>query len=236
MILLVDNYDSFVYNLKRYLVRLGQQVVVMRNDQLDLDDPALTGYEAIVISPGPQSPDQAGDCLELVRRLHDQVPMLGVCLGHQAIWQALGGRIIRAKVPMHGRASQIQFVESAMWAGLPNPFSAARYHSLVADPSTQPLGLRVTAWSDDREVMAIQHERLPVFGFQFHPESILTQSGYQLLRNFLVAANVPNVTGALPTNDLFGATSSMLGSAHPATPIAAPNSDPLAVFPGRGWS
>jgi GMP synthase-like glutamine amidotransferase len=115
-----------------------------------------------------------------------------------------------------------------MWAGLPNPFSAARYHSLVADPSTQPLGLRVTAWSDDREVMAIQHERLPVFGFQFHPESILTQSGYQLLRNFLVAAHVPNVSGELPTNDL-------LGNEQPATPIGQ-DSNPLAVFPGSGWS
>jgi anthranilate synthase/aminodeoxychorismate synthase-like glutamine amidotransferase len=184
MILLVDNYDSFVYNLKRYLVRLGQQVVVARNDQLDLDDPALAQYEAMVISPGPQSPDEAGVCLELVRRFHERVPMLGVCLGHQAIWQALGGRIVRAKTPVHGRGSMIDFMASAIFAGMESPFMAGRYHSLVAEPSLPPVGLKVTAWSAEHEIMAFEHERWPLYGLQFHPESILTVAGYQLLHNF----------------------------------------------------
>jgi len=190
MILLVDNYDSFVYNLKRYLVRLGQEVVVQRNDQVDLNEDLVGKYQAIVISPGPQSPDQAGVCLELVRRFYEQVPMLGVCLGHQAIWQALGGRILRAKKPVHGRSSAIHFKPSALFAEIENPFIAARYHSLVADPTTQPLGLKVIAWSEEHEVMPIEHERFPLFGVQFHPESILTVAGYRLLRNFLAVAGV----------------------------------------------
>ena len=186
MILLVDNYDSFVYNLRRYLERLGQEVVVVRNDQLDLSESAIEQYEAIVVSPGPQSPDQAGACIELVKRFHQNVPMLGVCLGHQVMWQALGGRIIRARTPIHGRASEIHFESSAMFAGMSGPFRAARYHSLVADPSLAPPDLRVAAWSDDQEIMAFEHKRFPMFALQFHPESILTPCGYQLLQNFLV--------------------------------------------------
>jgi len=238
MILLVDNYDSFVYNLKRYLVRLGQEVVVARNDQLDLDDPALLAYEAIVISPGPQSPDEAGVCLELVRRFHECVPMLGVCLGHQAIWQALGGRIVRAKTPIHGRGSSIHFKPSAMFGGMENPFTAGRYHSLVADPGTQPLGLKVTAWSAEHEIMAFEHDRWPLYGLQFHPESILTLAGYQLLRNFLLAARVANVAGALPTNDLLdtGSVTSLLLDQDPMGAVLRDDSsDPFAVFPGSDW-
>ncbi len=234
MILLVDNYDSFVYNLKRYLVRLGQQVVVARNDQLDLEDDAVAKYEAIVISPGPQSPDQAGQCLELIRRFHERVPMLGVCLGHQAIWQALGGRIVRAKVPIHGRPSKIRFSASPMFTGLANPFSAARYHSLVVDRLTQPPSLRVTAWSEDHEVMALEHERLPVFGLQFHPESILTDGGYQLLRNFLVAARVANVPEEWPTTDLLD-TVSIASVSDSVASQGKVDSDPFAVFPGSDW-
>jgi anthranilate synthase component II len=234
MILLVDNYDSFVYNLKRYLVRLGQEVVVARNDQLNLDDDLVAKYEAIVISPGPQSPDQAGVCLELIRRFHDRIPMLGVCLGHQAIWQALGGRIIRAKTPIHGRASAIRFEPSSMFVEIDNPFIVARYHSLVADPTTQPPGLNVTAWSEDDQIMAIEHERFPLFGLQFHPESILTVAGYQLLRNFLVAAGVANVNVALPTNDLFDA-GSVTVSNKSLLKTDESDSDPIAVFPGSNW-
>ncbi|MDX1930846.1 MAG: aminodeoxychorismate/anthranilate synthase component II [Pirellulaceae bacterium] len=237
MILLVDNYDSFVYNLKRYLVRLGQEVVVVRNDQVDLEEDLVAKYQAIVISPGPQSPDQAGVCLELIRRFHERVPMLGICLGHQAIWQALGGRIIRAKTPIHGRSSSIQFkpssmFASSMFAGIDNPFVAARYHSLVADPTTQPLGLKVSAWSEDHEIMAIEHERFPLFGLQFHPESILTESGYQLLRNFLVLAGVDTASGVLPPSDYSGVWPT---SAKPAGKAEAEEAKPFAVFPGSKW-
>lgn len=234
MILLVDNYDSFVYNLKRYLVRLGQRVVVVRNDQIDFDDDLVAKYLAIVISPGPQSPDQAGGCLELIRRFHDRLPMLGVCLGHQAIWQAFGGGIIRAKTPVHGRASPIHFKPSAMFSDIENPFIAARYHSLVANPTTQPLGLKVTAWSEDHEIMAIEHERLPVFGLQFHPESILTIDGYQLLRNFLVAAGVASEASSLPANDSLDMTSKIVTN-DAAKTSADKDSDPFAVFPGSNW-
>ena len=236
MILLVDNYDSFVYNLKRYLVRLGQQVAVVRNDQLDLDDPAIAACEAIVISPGPQSPDQAGVCLELIRRFYEHVPMLGVCLGHQAIWQALGGRIVRAEMPIHGRATPIRFADSRLFTGLENPFSAARYHSLVADPTTQPAGLRVTAWSDKREIMAVEHPCLPVFGMQFHPESILTHCGSQLLRNFLIAAQVANVPDNWPPSDLLVRASTANPGESPTSAAAEDeDSDPFAVFPGSDW-
>lgn len=230
-ILLVDNYDSFVYNLKRYLVRLGQQVIVVRNDQLDLEDDLVAKYQAIVISPGPQSPDQAGVCLELIRRFHERVPMLGICLGHQAIWQALGGRIIRAKTPIHGRTSSVHFKPSSMFSGIDNPFIAARYHSLVADPTTQPRGLKVTAWSEDHEIMAIEHDRFPLFGLQFHPESILTEAGYQLLRNFLVAAKCDTATGVLPPRDYSGTLPAV------TKPIVKDGDDAnsFAVFPGSKW-
>lgn len=253
MILLVDNYDSFVYNLKRYLVRLGQQVVVVRNDELDLDELELgardlssqdigargrLAYEAIVISPGPQSPDEAGVCLELVRRFHERIPMLGVCLGHQAIWQALGGRIVRAKTPVHGRGSAIHFKPSAMFAEMESPFIAGRYHSLVADPSTQPAGLRVTAWSADDDIMAFEHERWPLYGLQFHPESILTVAGYQLLRNFLQAAGVAGVVGDLPTNDLMDGEQATALWSEPsllAEEVREDEGDSFAVFPGSDW-
>ena len=232
MILLVDNYDSFVYNLKRYLVRLGQEVIVVRNDQLDLEDDLVAKYQAVVISPGPQSPDQAGVCLELIRRFHERVPMLGICLGHQAIWQALGGRIIRAKTPIHGRTSSVHFKPSTMFAGIDNPFVAARYHSLVADPTTQPLGLKVTAWSEDHEIMGIEHERFALFGLQFHPESILTEAGYQLLRNFLVAAKCDTVAGVLPPRDYSGALPAV---AKPAGKGDGDDASSFAVFPGSKW-
>ncbi len=238
MILLIDNYDSFVYNLKRYLVRLGQQVVVVRNDQLDLDDPEIAAYEAIVISPGPRSPDDAGVCLELVRRFFERVPMLGVCLGHQTIWQALGGLIVRAKTPVHGRGSLVHFKSSALFTGIESPFMAGRYHSLVADPSMLPSGLKVTAWSEDHEIMAFEHERWPLFGVQFHPESILTVAGYQMLHNFLKAARVANLKDVLPASDLLNIDSlPALGLDRNAAESAVleDDSDPFAVFPGSDW-
>ncbi len=230
MILLVDNYDSFVYNLRRYLLRLGQEIIVVRNDQLNLDDPAMVQFEAMVISPGPQSPDQAGVCLELIRKFHDRVPMLGVCLGHQAIWQALGGRIVRAKMPIHGRASSIHFKSSALFAGIGSPFLAARYHSLVADPCSQPAGLQITAWSEDQEIMAFEHERLPLFGVQFHPESILTSCGYQLLQNFLETAKASQKLGVLPTSDL---VEPLLAEQYNVA--SDKGSDAFAVIPGSHW-
>ncbi len=233
MILLIDNYDSFVYNLKRYLVRLGQQVVVIRNDEVDLEDDLVAKYQAIVISPGPQSPDQAGVCLELIRRFYDRVPILGICLGHQAIWQALGGRIIRAKTPVHGRSSAIHFKPSSMFVGIDNPFVAARYHSLVADPTTPPLGLKVTAWSEDHEIMAIEHERFSLFGMQFHPESILTVAGYQLLRNFLVVAGVASAEGVLPPSDFLGVL--QVTKSDVPEKSSSEESDAFAVFPGTKW-
>lgn len=234
MILLVDNYDSFVYNLKRYFVRLGQEVVVARNDELELSDDLVAQYEAIVISPGPQSPDQAGVCLELIRRYHERIPMLGVCLGHQAIWQALGGKIVRAKTPVHGRSSKIQFKPSSIFTGIDNPFVAARYHSLVADPSTQPVGLKVTAWSEDHEIMAIEHEQFKLYGLQFHPESILTVAGYQLLQNFLITAGVRSLHGALPPSDFLGILPTT-NDAETSLKSGNDDSNPFAVFPGSKW-
>ncbi len=185
MILLIDNYDSFVHNLARYFRMLGRRTKVVRNDQADIDRIAGTPPCAIVISPGPCTPDQAGMSLALVERLAHRFPILGVCLGHQVIAQAFGGRIVRAREPMHGRASQIYHDQSKMFRGIGIPFSAARYHSLIVQRDSMPLEIAVTAWADDGTVMAIQHRELPVVGLQFHPESILTGHGLHLLQNFL---------------------------------------------------
>jgi anthranilate synthase/aminodeoxychorismate synthase-like glutamine amidotransferase len=251
MILLVDNYDSFVYNLRRYLMRLGQQVVVCRNDQVPMDLIESGHFEAVVISPGPQSPNEAGGCLELVQRFHARVPILGVCLGHQVIWQALGGRIARAGAPMHGRTSQVRYDDRPIFRLVDNPFVAARYHSLVASDACPP-ELLVTAWSDDGEIMAFEHRRYPVFGWQFHPESILTRCGYQLLANFLQQAHVERPPTELPQLDLQGAavldaalvlghqqpsaTASSAGSssADTAEPVESETA-PFAVLPGTAW-
>ncbi len=234
MILLVDNYDSFVYNLKRYLMRLEQEVVVVRNDKVSLSDLAANAFEAIVLSPGPQSPDQAGMCLELVHKFYNRLPILGVCLGHQVIWQALGGQIARAKRPMHGRSAQVRFLASPIFDKIENPFTAARYHSLAAVASFVPADVKVTAWSDDDEIMACEHQHYPVFGWQFHPESILTNCGYQLLANFLQLAHVKEQPACLPASDLGGFS---VGTGEPeseGTPSAAEES-PIAVIPGSAW-
>jgi anthranilate synthase/aminodeoxychorismate synthase-like glutamine amidotransferase len=190
MILLIDNYDSFVYNLARYFQRLGHATRVVRNTDLDADDVRSMRPEAIVLSPGPCDPQQAGCCLDLVRQLHRVVPILGVCLGHQAIAAALGGRIIRAREPVHGRSSPIWHNGRGVFERLPNPIVGCRYHSLVVDEAGLPECLEVSARTDDGTVMALEHRELPVVGLQFHPESILTDAGYPLLAGFLRLAGL----------------------------------------------
>jgi anthranilate synthase/aminodeoxychorismate synthase-like glutamine amidotransferase len=190
MILLIDNYDSFVFNLARYFERLGQETVVLRNDVASVETVRAMKPSAIVLSPGPCTPTEAGCSLEVVRELHESIPILGVCLGHQTIAAALGGRVVRAREPIHGRASAVEHNGESVFAGLPNPFFAGRYHSLVVEESSLPESLSVTAHTADGVVMALAHRRLPVIGVQFHPESILTEYGYPLLANFLQIAGV----------------------------------------------
>lgn len=189
MILLIDNYDSFVYNLARYLEELNCETLVLRND-VSIEDVASHDPAAIVISPGPCSPSAAGVSVELVRQLGSTIPILGVCLGHQAIAAAFGGRIVRAPQPIHGQTSSIQHSAQGLFAGLPQPLQATRYHSLIVDESTLPSELEVTARTSDGIPMALQHQMLPVMGVQFHPESILTDSGHRLLWNFLQISGI----------------------------------------------
>ncbi|MDA1324659.1 MAG: aminodeoxychorismate/anthranilate synthase component II [Proteobacteria bacterium] len=185
MLLLIDNYDSFTYNLVHYLGELGATTGVYRNDALSVDQALALAPEAIILSPGPCDPDKAGICLDLVRRAKDTIPILGVCLGHQAIGQAFGGRIIRAPQPMHGKPSRIRHSGTGLFRGLENPFNAIRYHSLVVDRSSLPDEIEITAETDDGIIMGLSHRELPVHGVQFHPESIDTQFGHDLLKNFL---------------------------------------------------
>jgi para-aminobenzoate synthetase component II len=181
MILIIDNYDSFVHNIARYLVELGEQVEVVRNDAVE--DRHMKA-KAIVISPGPCTPDEAGASLQVIREKSGQVPILGVCLGHQAIGQVFGGKVVRAKQPMHGDHSAIQHDGSSVFAGLPQGFQAGRYHSLVV-VDVEDVPLRVTARSADGEIMGLAHKHHPTHGVQFHPESILTEHGHAMLQNFL---------------------------------------------------
>ena len=185
MILVIDNYDSFTYNLVQYLGELGATLQVARNDALDVDAVARLAPERIVISPGPGNPDQAGVSLEVIRRLGATTPILGVCLGHQAIGQAFGATVARARTQMHGKTSDIRHDGRGVFTGLSNPFVATRYHSLVVLPDTVPADLEVTARAEDGEVMGLRHRHYPVEGVQFHPESILTVEGKRLLANFL---------------------------------------------------
>ena len=187
MILVIDNYDSFTYNLVQYLGELGATLEVARNDALDVDGVARLAPERIVISPGPGNPDQAGVSLEVIRRFGPTTPILGVCLGHQAIGQAFGATVARARMQMHGKTSDIRHDGRGVFAGLSNPFVATRYHSLVVLPETVPADLEITAQAEDGEVMGLRHRRYPVEGVQFHPESILTVEGKRLLANFLGA-------------------------------------------------
>lgn len=185
MILLLDNYDSFVYNLARYVEELGEAPLVRRNDAITLDEIAALRPRRIILSPGPCTPTEAGISCDVIRRFGATVPILGVCLGHQCIGQAYGGMIVRAGRPMHGKTSRIHHDGTGLFAGLPSPFLATRYHSLVIAPDSVPPSLRVVATSEDGEIMAVQHVAHPVTGVQFHPESVLTEHGYRLLGRFL---------------------------------------------------
>jgi anthranilate synthase component 2 len=189
MLLMIDNYDSFTYNLVQYLGELRQEVVVYRNDEIDVERIAQLGPEFIVISPGPCTPNEAGVSVPLIRRFSGRIPVLGVCLGHQSIGQAFGGRIVHAKQLMHGKTSQIHHSDVGVFAGLPNPFRATRYHSLVIERESIPACLEITAWTEDGEIMGVRHRDFAVEGVQFHPESILTQHGHDLLGNFLRIKN-----------------------------------------------
>lgn len=191
MILLIDNYDSFVFNLARYFERLGQPTHVVRNDAIDVATVRQLRPDALVLSPGPCSPDQAGCSLDLVRGLYKELPILGVCLGHQAIAAALGGRVVQAREPVHGRATRVEHDNRGIFTGLANPFEACRYHSLVVEEASLPDSLEVCARTEDGVVMALRHRALPVVGVQFHPESILTPVGYDLLGGFLGLAGLP---------------------------------------------
>ncbi len=190
MILLVDNYDSFVHNLARYVRELGLPTEVVRNDRLTCNQIAEQAPAAIIISPGPCTPNEAGISLELIRRFHGRIPILGVCLGHQAIAAALGGRVIRAPEPVHGRASWVRHQSTALFAGISNPFLAGRYHSLIAERESLPLQLDVTAETTDGLPMALEWAERKLYGVQFHPESVLTQFGHRLLANFLRLAGL----------------------------------------------
>jgi anthranilate synthase component 2 len=187
MILMIDNYDSFTYNLVQYLGELGCEVRVVRNDEVTVDAIEKLGPERIVISPGPCTPNEAGISLELVRHMSGRVPLLGVCLGHQAIGQAFGGHVVHAKTLMHGKVSAIHHTGKGVFRGLPSPYNATRYHSLAIERATCPDELEVTAWTEDGEIMGVRHKTLDVEGVQFHPESILTEHGHALLRNFLAS-------------------------------------------------
>jgi anthranilate synthase/aminodeoxychorismate synthase-like glutamine amidotransferase len=185
MLLVIDNYDSFTYNLVQYLGEFGQQVRVARNNEVSVDDVERMCPEAIVISPGPCTPNEAGISLEVISRLAGKIPILGVCLGHQAIGQAFGGKVIRAKEVVHGKTSRVFHDDKGLFAGLPNPFEATRYHSLIVERSSLPDCLEITAKTWDEEIMGLRHKSIPVEGVQFHPESFLTKVGKDILRNFL---------------------------------------------------
>ena len=185
MILMIDNYDSFTYNLVQYLSELGERLVVKRNDQITLAGIRRLAPASIVISPGPGRPSDAGISNALIKTFAGTIPILGVCLGHQCIGEVFGGEVVRAARLMHGKTSRIYHTKRRLFAGLPDPFDATRYHSLIVKRETLPASLAVTAWTKEREIMGLEHRRLPVYGVQFHPESILTSVGKDLLRNFL---------------------------------------------------
>ena len=190
MILLIDNYDSFTFNLLHFLGEVGAECVVRRNDALTTGEALSMAPEAIVLSPGPCTPNEAGICLDLIAAA--RVPILGVCLGHQAIGQAYGGVVQRAPKPMHGKVGRVEHAGSDIFAGLPTPFNATRYHSLIVERATLPATLQATAWTEDGLVMGLRHRSLPVFGVQFHPESIASEHGRDILANFLATARGAN--------------------------------------------
>ncbi|MGK9235687.1 aminodeoxychorismate/anthranilate synthase component II [Inquilinus limosus] len=192
MLLLIDNYDSFTYNLVHYLGELGADTDVRRNDALTVDEALALRPDGIVISPGPCDPDKAGICMDLIQAGAGRVPVFGVCLGHQAIGQVFGGRIVRAPEPMHGKISRVHHHGGGVLAGLPDNFEATRYHSLTIAPDSMPDELEATAWTEDGVIMALRHKTLPIHGVQFHPESIASQFGHKILQNFLAIAERRN--------------------------------------------
>jgi anthranilate synthase/aminodeoxychorismate synthase-like glutamine amidotransferase len=185
MLLMIDNYDSFTYNLVQYLGELGAEMQVKRNDEIRVSEILRMKPNAIVISPGPCTPNEAGISLEVIEKLQGKIPILGVCLGHQAIGQAFGGRVVRAEHVLHGKTSEITHDGRSIFFNIPSPFTATRYHSLIVDRASLPDCLEISAWTDAGEIMGLRHRQLPVEGVQFHPESILTKVGKQLLQNFL---------------------------------------------------
>ena len=185
MLLMIDNYDSFTYNIVQYFGQLGEEVQVFRNDRITLDEIERLHPARLVISPGPCSPEEAGLSVAAIRRFAGKIPLLGVCLGHQSIGAAFGGRVVRSVTLMHGKTSPIHHDGQGLFAGLPNPFNATRYHSLIVERESLPDCLEITAWVENGEIMGLRHRSLPVWGVQFHPESILTEGGMDILRNFL---------------------------------------------------
>ena len=185
MLVMIDNYDSFTYNLVQYLGELGEEVKTFRNDQITLDEIAALQPDRIMLSPGPCTPNEAGISLSVIERFAGKLPLMGVCLGHQSIGQAFGGKVIHAKQIMHGKTSTIEHTHQGVFADIPNPYTVTRYHSLVVERDSLPDCLEVTAWTDDGEIMGLRHKELSVEGVQFHPESILTEHGHALLKNFL---------------------------------------------------
>jgi anthranilate synthase/aminodeoxychorismate synthase-like glutamine amidotransferase len=218
VILLVDNYDSFVHNLARYLRRLGQETRVVRNDAVRVADIRRSSAQAVVLSPGPGTPQEAGLSLDIVRELYSELPLLGVCLGHQIIAAAFGASVVRAEVPMHGRTSDVFHSGQGLFAGLPNPFRAARYHSLVVEGHSLPDELVATAHTADGILMAIEHREFPVVGWQFHPESILTDQGYPLLAAFLQRGGLAGAGGCVSLADEYCSASQPL-QLQPAGPL-----------------
>ncbi len=190
-LLLIDNYDSFTFNLVHFLGDLGVACTVRRNDELSAADALALAPEAIVLSPGPCTPNEAGVCLDLIEAAAGRIPVLGVCLGHQAIGQAFGARVVRADRPMHGKLSPVRHGGTDVFVGLPSPFEATRYHSLVVEPETLPPSLVPTAWTADGIIMGLRHRDLPIYGVQFHPESIASEHGHQILANFLALVRQP---------------------------------------------
>jgi anthranilate synthase/aminodeoxychorismate synthase-like glutamine amidotransferase len=187
-VLLIDNYDSFTYNLYQFISELGHKVEVIRNDAITVDEVGARHPDCIVLSPGPGRPEDAGICVDVIHRYAGEIPILGVCLGHQAITHAYGGEVVGAAELRHGKTSPVRYTESPLYVGLPNPFNAIRYHSLCAKPETLPSVLVADAWAPDGTIMGLHHERLPLYGVQFHPESILTEGGKTLLGNFIATA------------------------------------------------